>query len=211
MHPPTTSDTTTDDAPPRPRNAVFAAMLGLTALSSLLPSVLAAAGVDTIAYYPWTFSPILPLCLYGAAFLRHPAAAFLVPLAGCLVQAVTQAAWTGRLDYGFSPALLWVAAGLAAATWIGFFLRRDRHPLRIAATGLGGGLAFFAVSNLGVWLGGGYGYSLAGLAECFLMAVPFFRGVPLSLLVFLPVLFSPAALRGAAGERHPVRYAGDAA
>ncbi len=40
---------------------------------------------------------------------------------------------------------------------------------------IGGTLIFWIVSNLGVWAGGYYGYSFAGLIECYTMAIPFYQ------------------------------------
>ena len=182
---------------PRPRASVFAGLLGLAAVLSLLPHVLIGRGVSTFEGYPlWNFSPILPLCLYGAAFLRSRALAALLPVGAWAFQGLVQAAWHGDWSAGFPAVIPWVYVGIAAAAAWGLPLRSGRSVPRVAGTGLGAGATFFTVSNLGVWLGGGYGYTPAGLAECYAMAVPFFRGTLLSLAVFLPALFlAPAAVR----------------
>jgi hypothetical protein len=50
-------------------------------------------------------------------------------------------------------------------------------------------LAFFAVSNFGVWLEGRiYTKSAAGLWECYVAALPFFERALLSTLFFSAVL-----------------------
>ena len=178
---------------PRPRPAVLAGLLALTALCSLLPYLLIDRGMSWRAY-PWGFSPILPLCLYGAAFLRSRAVAFALPLWMWACQGAVQALWFGDLARGFSPVMVWVYAAIAAAVGFGLLLRRRRGPLRIAGAGLGTGVVFFLVTNFGAWVGGGYPHTPAGLLDCYAAGLPFFRGTLLSLIVFLPALFAPAAV-----------------
>lgn len=43
---------------------------------------------------------------------------------------------------------------------------------------------FFVISNFGVWLSGGYGYSFSGLLECYLLAIPFFGNTLLSTIFY---------------------------
>ena len=47
-----------------------------------------------------------------------------------------------------------------------------------------GALIFFIISNFGVWVTGGYGYTISGLVECYLMAIPFFYNTIISTVVF---------------------------
>jgi hypothetical protein len=52
------------------------------------------------------------------------------------------------------------------------------------------------VSNFAVWVFSGiYAKTLAGLVQCYVMAIPFFRGTFASDLIYTPLLFSvPYAL-----------------
>ena len=43
---------------------------------------------------------------------------------------------------------------------------------------------FFIISNFGVWLSGGYGYSFSGLLECYFLAIPFFGNTLLSTIFY---------------------------
>lgn len=59
---------------------------------------------------------------------------------------------------------------------------------------LAGSLLFFATTNLAVWaLGSMYEHSWAGLAHCYVRALPFFRYTLAGDLVFSTVLFSGLA------------------
>ncbi len=191
---------------PRPRASVFAGMLGLAAALSLLPHVLIARGLFTFESYPlWNVSPVLPLCLYGAAFLRNRAVAALLPIGAWIFAGLVQATWHRDWAAGFPPIIPWVYVGFAAAAAWGLYLRSGRSAARIVGVGLGAGVTFFLTSNFGVWLGGSYGYSPAGLMECYVAALPFFRGTLISLVLFLPALFAPLAVwRPAAASPRPL-------
>jgi hypothetical protein len=65
-----------------------------------------------------------------------------------------------------------VYAGFVAQAMLGRALRRVRGGAIVAAAL--GAVAFFALSNLGVWAAGGYGRDLTGLTACFVAAIPFF-------------------------------------
>ena len=48
-------------------------------------------------------------------------------------------------------------------------------PLRLIGTTFLASLIFFALSNLGVFISGYYGYSLEGLVACYVAAIPFWQ------------------------------------
>lgn len=75
------------------------------------------------------------------------------------------------------PAFSWISpfvyAGFFAQAALGRALREKRFGAMGAA--LTGGLAFFLLSNVGVFLASGmYAHSGAGLFECFVQAIPFY-------------------------------------
>jgi len=65
-----------------------------------------------------------------------------------------------------------VYGGFAIQALLGRTLRRRRGGAVGAA--VLGALAFFVVSNFGVWVGGLYGHTLSSLVTCYVAAVPFF-------------------------------------
>ena len=46
-----------------------------------------------------------------------------------------------------------------------------------------GAIIFFIVTNFGVWTLGSYGYTLSGLLNCYLLALPFFGNTVISSLI----------------------------
>tara|TARA_B100000575_G_C23070124_1_gene616329 strand:+ start:520 stop:1011 length:492 start_codon:yes stop_codon:yes gene_type:complete len=51
-----------------------------------------------------------------------------------------------------------------------------------------GALIFFIITNFGVWITGGYGYTFSGLIECYFMAIPFFYNTIISTLIFSSII-----------------------
>ncbi len=49
---------------------------------------------------------------------------------------------------------------------------------------------FFIVTNFGVWAQGWYPATLAGLTDCFIMAVPFYRTMLIGNLIIVPIVIS---------------------
>jgi hypothetical protein len=89
------------------------------------------------------------------------------------------------------PLVSWVTpfvyAGFAVQALLGRALRRVRGGAIAAA--VVGSLAFFALSNFGVWAAGSvYPLTPAGLAACFIAAIPFFAPTIASDLAWTIVL-----------------------
>lgn len=184
----------------RVRLSVVGPLLALSVGTRLIPYALSSFGLpiepDT-TLYPWNFSPILPLCILGAAVYANPGWAYLVPLATYALGDVGVLALTGRTDWAFYAYQPAVYTALVLVVSIGFLARYQRTWCVIAAAGIGASLAFFVVTNLAVWaLGGGRVYPLtaAGLVDCYVRALPFFTRTVVSMAIFLPILFSRVGL-----------------
>lgn len=185
----------------RPR-AVTVAMLVVVAVGfRLAPYLLHKLGVSVDpanTTYPWNFSPILPLCIFGAAVFMKRTAAYLAPMAIYLAGDLGIWALTGRADWAFYADQPITYLSVALVVSCGFIARPQHSWGRIAAAGLGSAVIFFIVSNFGTWaLGGLYPMTWAGLADCYVMAIPFFRNTLIGMGIFLPLLFSRLALRPA--------------
>jgi hypothetical protein len=125
--------------------------------------------------------PLLPnLSLMGTAFLfsgylsSKNKGAFIVPYAALFIS-----------DYwiGFYSGMSWVYSGFALSLLVGTLIKEIKFT-RIAVASLISSLAFYLLSNFGVWTSGTlYTRSLSGLLECYVAAVPFFRNTLLSDLV----------------------------
>lgn len=180
----------------RPRLPVVAAFLAYALLVRVLPYVLHVAfGMPVewaYAAYPWNFSPLYALAIFGGTLLDRRVA-FALPLAVYLAGDLLIAALMGG-GWGFYADMPFTYAGFLALAASGTAVRGRLSVPSVAFAGLAGTTAFFVISNLGVWLAGG-GFSRprtpAGLIQCFTDALPFFTPTLVSVAVFLPILYSP--------------------
>lgn len=146
-----------------------------------------------------TFSRLLPhppnMTAVGAASLFSGARlrswqAYLVPLACMLLTDP----FLGFV-YGFRPfsqVTPFVYASFLVNVWLGRRLTGTTRPARIGLYACLGTLQFFLVSNFGVWaMGGGHAYphTLAGLAACYVAALPFFGRMLVADVGYAAVLF----------------------
>lgn len=178
------------------RPVVFAAILGLTVVLRLLPHVLMAAGMRIDLDYPWNFSPIVPACLFGAAFVRSSRLALIGPLAVWLASDLMLGVLHWDLGWATYPGQTFTYAAIAACILISFIMRHHVSVARVFTLGIGTALLFFVVTHVGTWaMTDLYPKNAAGLSTCFIKGIPFFRYTLLSQVVFLPVLFSPWAVR----------------
>lgn len=97
---------------------------------------------------------------------------------------------------------LFVYAAFLIQIVLGAALRQRRHGAYLAAGA--GSVVFFALSNLGVFLGNLYPHSVAGLAQCYVAALPFFAGTLVGDLAWTAVL---VRVYEAIGRRQPALVA----
>jgi len=93
---------------------------------------------------------------------------------------------------GFSPATPYVYFGFAGYILLAHFLPKKWYIL--AGAPLLGSIWFFLISNFGVWLGGWYPHTLAGLFACFVAAIPFYRNTVLGDVAFTIAFFAIEAI-----------------
>ncbi|PYJ98570.1 MAG: hypothetical protein DME23_11745 [Verrucomicrobia bacterium] len=156
----------------RPRFVMLAGMILAAAASRLIP-------------HPPNFTPIAAIALFGGATFADKRAAFLVPLAGLFLS---------DLVLGFFALTPVVYGSFAMIVCLGFWIRRRRTAGRIAGAAVAGAILFFAITNFGVWaIDHLYPRTFAGLADCYLAAIPFFRNTLLSGLFYSALLFGGIA------------------
>ncbi len=151
----------------------------------LLPLAFIVLGIIfRVIPHPANFSPIFAIALFGGTYFTDRRLAVIVPLAALFIS---------DFFIGFySPMMMvFVYLGLFASSLLGFWLRKHNSALNIAGASLASAVIFFLLSNFGVWLTpfSGYGKSVAGLWQCYVLAIPFFRYTLLSNLVYSAILF----------------------
>lgn len=152
---------------------------------TLLCAIVAAAALRLVPHPP-NFTPIGAMALFSGAYLGRRGLAFVAPLAAlALSDAVL----------GFYSGMVFQYAAVGLVVLLGWFALRQKAPLRIGAAALASSVLFFAISNFGVWLVSGmYPLSAAGLAECYVAAIPFFQNTLGGDLFYSALLFGGFAL-----------------
>jgi hypothetical protein len=169
-------------------------------LAALFSAIVAAAALRLVPHPP-NFSPIDAMALFSGAYLGRRWVAFAAPLA---------ALFLSDLVLGFYHGMATVYATVALIVAIGWSLSSRRSPLRIAGAAVAGSVTFFLITNFGMWLFSGfYPLTSAGLAACYVAAIPFFQTTVAADLFYAGLLFGGFALaermlpRLRAGEPHP--------
>ena len=136
--------------------------------------------------HPPNFSPIDAMALFSGAYLGRRALAFVAPLAALLLSDIV---------LGFYHGMATVYATVALIVVIGWWLSSRRTPLRIGAAAVESAVLFFVITNFGMWLFSGF-YPLtgAGLAACYVAAIPFFQNTVAGDLFYTVLLFGGFAV-----------------
>ena len=117
--------------------------------------------------------PMAALGLFTGSVVRNNRLAYLIPLAGMFLSDLGLSLFTHTPGfYGYSQLINYAA--LAGVVVLGRGLQH-RNAINIGAYSISGSLLFFIVSNFSTFMSGYYGYSVAALRECYVMAIPFYK------------------------------------
>lgn len=154
--------------------------------------------------HPPNFTPMMAIALFSGAIFGRRGYAYLLPIGAMVLS---------DLLIGFHSLSGVVYVSMVPAIWFGAFLggvkplgdKQSAFGFKWAGAGLSADLSFFVLSNLGVWwLSGFYERSVAGLTECFVLALPFLINQIFGTATFLGLLlFSWYGLQVLAGWREP--------
>lgn len=131
--------------------------------------------------HPPNVTAVVGVSLLGAYAIRSPWVAALVPVA---------AMGLADIVLGWHSSALFTYAGMLAGVLIGRGLLRQLSVPRLGGAALLASLAFFLISNFGVYLGGYYGFGLDGLMACYIAAIPFWGASLIGDLGSTAVLFA---------------------
>ena len=155
--------------------------------------------------HPPNFAPVGATSLFAGARLPRWQA-YLVPLVALAVTDPILSPFYGFQPY--SKYLLFSYLSVLISVWLGRRLRNTESVSRIAAVTVVNSIQFFLITNFGSWLWfQAYPRTAAGLASCYISAIPFFGWTLSSDILYTAVLFGLYAwLRRtvATSERVPV-------
>ena len=149
----------------------------------IISALILFAVISRLIPHPLNFTPIGALGLFAGAYIVDKRV-WLLPLCALLLS---------DFFVGFYEpvAMLFVYIGFALSVFIGrILLSEKRTSLKLGGAAFSSATLFFIVSNFGTWLTGTlYPMTLAGLTECFTMAIPFYGYTLLGDLFYVGVLF----------------------
>jgi hypothetical protein len=143
----------------------------------------------------WCFTPTAAAALFAGYYYSRLNAALLVPLAILGISDLALPAYDSRLVMLATYAVMMIPA------WLGRMMgeesRGARSAWRWAVVGVVPATLFFLVTNFAVWaFQSDYEPTLAGLAQCYWAAVPFYRWMLAGDVFYLVVLLGCLALSG---------------
>ncbi|WP_341504022.1 DUF6580 family putative transport protein [Gallaecimonas sp. GXIMD4217] len=151
-----------------PRLASLLAIIALCALYRVLP-------------HPWNVSPVAAMALFAGAHFGSRTLGLAVP-----VLAMVASDWV----LGFHDTMAFVYGALMLTTALGWLLKGHIKALPVLGACLAGSVAFFLITNTGVWLVGSYyPAGIEGLMQSLSAGLPFFQQSLLGNLFFTALLF----------------------
>lgn len=140
----------------------------------------------------WNATPLAAVALAAGAIFHHRLLALSVPVAALLV---------GNLALPAYGSWTMAAVVVAATAWpvmLGGLLRGApsswRHWCQVVGGAVASSLVFFLATNVAHWaLTSDYPHTPAGLAACFVAALPFYRWLPVGDVVWSLVVFGGLA------------------
>lgn len=159
--------------------------------TKLITLFIALGALSRLIPHPLNFTPVAAMALFGGTYITNKRLSFMIPLSVMLLSDIVMELVNGT---GFYPDMIWVYGSVMLITTLGFFLRGREQRQTIMVASLTGSILFFFITNFGTWTTGLYGYTAEGLANCYVAAIPFFKGTIMGDLFYNLVFFGGFAL-----------------
>ncbi len=145
--------------------------------------------IYVMKYLKISFGIFLVLAL--SRFIPHPpnftnllALSFYIPLIFGLnfIPIVILSFLLTDLYFGFHSSVFFTWGSVALIGYISIYFKNSLSKRLLGAASAA--VIFFILSNFGVWISGGYGYTLNGLISCYILAIPFFGNTFVSTIIY---------------------------
>ncbi len=159
---------------------VFVALLLLTVLSRFTSHM-------------WNFTVCGGVFLFAGAYFKDKKVSFALMLLAMLIS---------DSIIGFHNQMPLVYLSYAIVVALGLFVKQSAPRLQVLGLSFLGTFLFFLITNFGVWFGGTmYPQTVAGLVDCYMMGLPFYRNQLTSDLFTSLALFEVAKSVGIWAEQ----------
>jgi hypothetical protein len=163
-----------------------------TAKSKLIITLIVAAALMRLFPHQPNFTPIGAMALFSGTLISNKRWAMMLPLIALLLSDIALEIINGS---GFHATMPFVYGSLMLISMLGFLIRKRVQRQTIMVGSLVGSLIFFFVTNFGTWVTEGiYEHSFNGIMNCYIMAIPFFKGTVMGDLFYNLILFGGFSL-----------------
>ena len=146
--------------------------------------------VSRLVPHPWNATPLTAIALFGGTYLSKRWS-ILLPLAIVALSDIV---------LGWHSTIPFTWGAFAVTGWLAWWIRVRPNTGRILAGSLLGSVIFFLVTNFGVWATQTlYPKTVAGLWECYVAGIPFFRNALAGDVLYTAALFGMFAAVTATG------------
>jgi hypothetical protein len=179
-------------------------------MKSLIFFIIAAISLRLLPHYP-NFAPVTAIALFSGAYFNRRVA-FLLPI---LIMVVSDYLLLYISPYGtnfsqihpltalFHSTTPFVWGSFLISSALGVWIGRKKTAGRVGFAAVAASIQFFLLTNLGVWLTSGmYSLDLNGLLNCFVMAIPFYKGTLLGDIFYSGLFFGGFELVRAASRKY---------
>jgi len=156
-------------------------------------AVLSLAFFRLIPHYP-NFTPMATIALMGGAFLSDKKLSILIPFIALVITdlltiRLINFGWTTPGEFFTSYSALGVYVSFLVMIMLGWNLRNNIQIKSLTTAAVLSSIAFFVISNFGVFLGGALPKTWAGLMLTYEMAIPFFAPTLAGSLLYTYLFF----------------------
>lgn len=145
----------------------------------MLAILIIAIGIfSRVVLHTPNFTPILSLALFGGMYLKGRQALW-VPIALMMISDII---------IGYHDTLVYTYGSIFVISLMGMWLKNHKSWMNVISTSVIASLIFFVVTNFGAYLSL-YPHTIAGLQECYIAAIPFYRSTLLSTVAYSLVLY----------------------
>jgi hypothetical protein len=125
------------------------------------------------------FTPVLSMAFLGGMYLKGRQAVY-VPLALMVIS---------DLIIGFYPGMFFVWGSIVLISIFGLWIKERKNFVTVLSGSIASAVFFFIVTNFASWLTL-YPHTTAGLRQCYILAIPFFRSSFVSTIAYSLVFYA---------------------
>jgi len=140
-------------------------------------------GILRLLPHPPNFAPVAAMALFGGVYFSSKKLGLALPILAMLISDIF-------IGFYYPLLMLSVYGSFLLCGILGIWLKKQKKWYTVLGSSLSCSALFFIITNFGVWaFTPWYPKTLLGLADCYIMAIPFFKNTLLGDLFYVTILF----------------------